>query len=137
MTKVEALLALIGDPEDDSTEAYDLVAELSEADHALVPELKKALWNFLKAQNFYGRDVLADALAAIQGVEALPSFLKVSTYDLGDDQDTLQSTIIDVMSLDTERARLILDEVDTSDDAKLREVSKWAREMADSFLDNE
>ncbi len=137
MTKVEALLAQIGDPEDDSTEAYDLVAELSEADHALVPELKKALWNFLKAQNFFGRDVLADALAAIQGVEALPALLKVSTYDLGDDQDTLQSTIIDVMSLDTERARLILDEVDTSDDAKLREVSKWAREMADSFLDNE
>ena len=136
MTKVEALLAQIGDPEDDSTLAYDLVAELSEEDQELVPELKRALWNFLKTQNFHGRDVLADALAAIQGVEALPALLKVSTYDLGDDQDTLQSTIIDVMSLDTARARLILDELDTSDDAKLREVSKWAREMVDSFLDN-
>ncbi|GIH09659.1 hypothetical protein Rhe02_77260 [Rhizocola hellebori] len=137
MTKVEALLAQIGDPEDDSTPAYDLVAELSEADQALVPELKMALWNFLKTQNFYGRDILADALAAVQGIEALPALLKVSTYDLGDDQDTLQSTIIDVMSLDTDRARVILDELDASDDAKLREVSKWAREMADSFLDNE
>jgi hypothetical protein len=136
VSKVEALLAQIGDPEDDSTPAYDLVAELSEEDQALVPELKRALWNLLKAQNFYGRDVLSDALAAIQGVEALPALLKVSTYDLGDDQDTLQSTIIEVMSLDTTRARLILDELDTSDDAKLREVSKWAREMVDSFLDN-
>jgi hypothetical protein len=137
VTKVEALLALIGDPEDDSSQAYDLVAELSEEDSALVPELKMALWNLLKAQNFYGRDVMADALAAIQGVEALPALLKVSTYDLGDDQDTLQSTIIEVMSLDTARARLMLDELDNSDDAKLREASKWAREMADGFLDNE
>ena len=53
MTKVEALLAQIGDPEDDSTPAYDLVAELSEEDQALVPELKRALWNFLKTQNFH------------------------------------------------------------------------------------
>jgi hypothetical protein len=137
VTKVEALLALIGDPEDDSSQAYDLVAELSEEDQALVPDLKRALWNFLKAQNFYGRDVLSDALAAVQGVEALPALLKVSTYDLGDDQDTLHSTIIEVMSLDTARARVMLDELDNSDDAKLREASKWAREMADSFLDNE
>ena len=54
--------------------------------------------------------------------------------DLGDDQDTLQSTILDVMSADNPRARIILDELRTNGSAELQKTVAWAEELLGSDL---
>ena len=58
-------------------------------DLSLVPGLREALDRFLDDGNFYGRDLIASALAGIQGVAALPALLRASARELGDDQDSL------------------------------------------------
>ena len=61
---IEDLLACIDDPEDDSTRAYELVAQLTEPrDRSLIPRLVDELRSFIAAEHFYGRDVIADAIA--------------------------------------------------------------------------
>jgi hypothetical protein len=131
---VEDLLRCIDDP-DDSTRAYEVVEEIvATGDRTLVPRLKEELDTFLDTDHFYGRDVIADALAGLLGVESLPLLIAASARDLGDDQDTLQSTILDVMWTDKSRARTILDELHASGSAELRKTVALAQELLDSGL---
>ncbi len=135
MASVDELLTCVDDPDDDSTRAYEVVNEIVAAgDRALVPRLTDELNRFLDSDNFYGRDVIADTLAGLLRVESLPLLIVACARDLGDDQDTLQSSILDAMWADKPRARTILEELRVSGSPELRDTIVWAQELLDSGL---
>jgi hypothetical protein len=132
---VEDLLRCIDDPDDDSTRAYEVVdAIVAAGDKALMSRLTKELNRFLDTGHFYGRDVIADTLAGLLGIESLPLLIAASARDLGDDQDTLQSTILDVMWTFKPRARIILKELRANGSAELQKAVAWAEELLSSDL---
>lgn len=125
MATLAQLVATVDDPEDDSTEAYELVAELVAAgDRTLLPALTAQLDAYLDEGHFYGRDVIADVLAGLFGAEALPLLVRASSRDLGDDQDGLATTIIDVVETDRERARAELTRLAGDPDPRVRATTQ-------------
>ncbi|GAA2102776.1 hypothetical protein GCM10009780_53410 [Actinomadura alba] len=133
---VNELLRCINDPDDDSTRAYEIVDEIvASGDGALVPHLTTELQKFLNEEDFYGRDVVADALAGLAGIEALPLLIAASARDLGDDQDTLQSTILELISTDNTRARAILENLSADNSPSVRKTAAWALEFLEPDLD--
>ncbi|MBA9004505.1 HEAT repeat domain-containing protein [Thermomonospora cellulosilytica] len=136
MFTVNELVRCINDPDDDSTRAYEIVDEMvASGDKALVPHLATELQKFLNEGDFYGRDVIADALAGLAGIEALPLLIAASARDLGDDQDTLQSTILELISVDEARARALLENLSADDSPSVRETAAWALEFLEPDLD--
>jgi hypothetical protein len=135
MAKVDELLRYIDDPDDDSTLAYQVVDEIAASgDTSLLPRLTAELRRFLDTGDFYGRDVIADTLAGLGGIDVLPLLIEASARDLGDDQDTLQSTVLELMWTDKRRAGAILDELETEGRPDLRHRVAHARELLDSGL---
>ncbi|WP_020522538.1 hypothetical protein [Catelliglobosispora koreensis] len=128
MATIEDLLACIDDPDDDSTRAYELTAS---RDRSLTPRLVDELGSFIAAEHFYGRDVIADAIAEIEGVEALPVLIRASAVDIGDDQDSLGSTIMEAIWADIGRAAELVDELASDNDPRVRDKAQWARSMVD------
>lgn len=129
MADLDDLLACIDDPEDDSTRAYEIVDDLvSSGDHALIPPLTAQLDRFLDEGHFYGRDVIADVLAGLAGVDALPLLIRASARDLGDDQDTLHSTIMELIHETSTQARPVVDALRGDPDDRVRGVARWASE---------
>ena len=101
-------------------------ALIDSADLGLVPELEEHLETFLERKDFYGRDVIGEVLAGIAGLDALPVMLGASARDLGDDQDTFQTIICELLEQDPVRARpAVLDLID-ADDVALRATGVWA-----------
>jgi len=98
----------------------------SSGDSSLVPRLHQALDQFLDDGNFYGRDLIAAILAGIQGPAALPALLRASSRDLGDDQDSLQAEITDLLRSDQAAARAIVLDFVSSGTAELRRTGVWA-----------
>ena len=118
---LEAVIRHASELEDDYDAIAPTMAELKvSGDTALVPRLVEALKQFLIEQNFYGRDLMAQIMAGIQGVTALPTLLHASARDLGDDQDSLQAEILDVMLLDPTTARTIANRFATAESPVLR-----------------
>ncbi|MFI7575620.1 HEAT repeat domain-containing protein [Micromonospora sp. NPDC049497] len=112
-------------------EDYDDIAPAVTAlaasgDTTLVPHLLEALQRFLDEKNFYGRDLIAAVLAGIDATAALPALLRASATDLGDDQDSLQSEIIELLHGDTTAGRGVAREFATADTPDLRRVGLWA-----------
>jgi hypothetical protein len=95
-------------------------------DTTLVPRLHEVLDRFLDEENFYGRDLIAGVLSGIQGVAALPVLLRASACDLGDDQDSLQSEIIELLHADRTAGRRAVLEFATGGTPELRRVGLWA-----------
>jgi hypothetical protein len=87
----------------------------------LVPQLTTELNRFLDEKHFYGRDIIADTLAGLLGVEALPLLIAASVRDLGDDQDTLNATINDAMWSDKARDRTILHDLGADGSPEVRQ----------------
>jgi hypothetical protein len=106
--------------------APTLTALVACGDITLVPRLHEALDRFLDEENFYGRDLIAGVLAGIQGVAALPALLRASARELGDDQDSLQTEIIDLLHADRAAARRAVLELATGDTVELRREGLWA-----------
>jgi HEAT repeat protein len=98
----------------------------SSGDASLVPRLHQALDQFLDEGNFYGRDLMAAILAGIQGPAALPALLRASSRDLGDDQDSLQAEITDLLRTDQAAARAVVLDFVSSGTAELRRTGVWA-----------
>jgi hypothetical protein len=65
-------------------------------------------------------------LSGIQGVAALPVLLRASACDLGDDQDSLQSEIIELLHADRTAGRRAVLEFATGGTPELRRVGLWA-----------
>lgn len=101
-------------------------ALIDSADLGLVPELEGHLETFLAREDFYGRDVIGEVLAGIAGLDALPVLLRASARDLGDDQDTFQSLICELLERDPVRARPAVLDLVAADDAALRATGVWA-----------
>jgi HEAT repeat protein len=124
--------------EDDYEDIAPHVAALAASgDATLVPRLEDALREFLDEGNFYGRDLIAAVLAGIQGVAALPVLLHASARDLGDDQDGLQTEIIDLIHADPNAARRTALELAGHDEADLRLTGLWALGFAEEPSDVE
>ena len=87
-----------------------MVEELTATnDMKLVPPLTQSMQSFLSQGHFYGRDVIADALMRLQGVEALSVLVGAAAVDLGDDQDSLHAIIVDATYGSTDRAAELLE----------------------------
>ncbi|MCO1594025.1 HEAT repeat domain-containing protein [Micromonospora sp. RHAY321] len=116
--------------EDDYEDIASTLAALSACgDATLLPLLRDALDRFLDDENFYGRDLIAGVLAGIEGVAALPVLLIASARDLGDDQDSLQTEIIELLRADRAASRRVVRELATNDAPELRRVALWALEF--------
>jgi HEAT repeat protein len=117
--------ALLDDDDyDDIAPALDALSACG--DISLVPRLREALGHFLDDRNFYGRDLIARVLAGIQGVAALPALLGALARDIGDDQDSLQAEIVDLLKADRERARRTVLAFATGNAPELRLAGLWA-----------
>jgi HEAT repeat protein len=101
-------------------------ALIDTADLGLVPELEEHLETFLERKDFYGRDVIGEVLAGIAGLDALPVLLRASARDLGDDQDTFQTIICELLEQDPVRARPAVLELVDANDVALRATGVWA-----------
>jgi HEAT repeat protein len=124
---LDAVVRHAVDLEDDYDEIAPTIQVLSAcADGTLIPPLNKALDRFLDEKNFYGRDLIARILAGVQGAVALPTLLRASARDLGDDQDSLSAEIIDLMHAHPAPARRTAVEFATSDVPTLRRTGLWA-----------
>ncbi|MDG6105473.1 hypothetical protein Daura_47195 [Dactylosporangium aurantiacum] len=126
---MENLVRSIDDPDEDSdgTEAYEIALALGDSqDRAALPALRAHLDRYLDAGDFFGRDIIAVAVAGIAGVEALPVLLHAAARDLGDDQDGLAAEIWDVMAEDPARARHIIMELTADPDPAVRARATWA-----------
>ncbi|MEV0427525.1 hypothetical protein [Micromonospora sp. NPDC050495] len=135
MATMAELLDCIDDPDDDSTRAYQLVDEIARSgDTSLLPLLAVELDNFLNTGHFYGRDVIADALAGLGGIDVLPLLITASARNLGDDQDGLQTTILELMSTDKHRSRVVLDELRADGPPEIQPQVMSAYELLDSGL---
>ncbi|TDC92932.1 HEAT repeat domain-containing protein [Actinomadura sp. 7K507] len=120
-------------PEEDRDldDEFDKITELTGAlidgaDPALVPELEGHLEAFLERGHFYGRDVIGEVLAGIAGLGALPVLLRASARDLGDDQDTFQTVICELLEQEPARARPAVLALVGAEDAALRATGVWA-----------
>jgi len=101
-------------------------ALIDSADPGLVPELEEHLETYLEREDFYGRDVIGEVLAGIAGVDALPVLLRASARDLGDDQDSFQTIICELLDQDPVRARPAVLDLVEADDVALRATGVWA-----------
>ncbi|MDT5027481.1 MAG: hypothetical protein QOE61_3907 [Micromonosporaceae bacterium] len=95
-------------------------------DSALVSRLREALDRFLEERNFYGRDLIAGIMAGIGGTTAFPTLLRASAVDLGDDQDSLQHEIVELMHADPTGCRTTALEFVASSESRLRRTGLWA-----------
>ncbi|WUR58052.1 HEAT repeat domain-containing protein [Micromonospora chokoriensis] len=124
---MEAAVRHATELEDDYDDIAPTVTALTACgDTALVPRLREALDRFLDDGNFYGRDLIAGVLAGIEGTAALPMLLQASARDLGDDQDSLQAEIIELLHADRTTSRRVVRDFVTGDTPELRRVGLWA-----------
>jgi hypothetical protein len=121
--------------EDGYRRATAIVNELeASGDRALVPRLAQELRRYLDTGNFYGRDIIAQVLVGLAGVGALPLLIEAASWDLGDDQDSLHSAIIDAMWFDMDRARVLLGGLRVDASAEVLRMVDWAQEILESGL---
>jgi HEAT repeat protein len=128
MSLLDQLIRLLTADDDGQFEEITELTEalIADADPRLVPELEEHLENLLAREDFYGRDVVGEVLACIAGPDALPVLLRASARELGDDQDTFQTIICELLEQDPVRARpAVLGLVD-ADEAALRATGVWA-----------
>jgi HEAT repeat protein len=91
-----------------------------------LPRLVVFLRATLDDRDSYGRDVVAQVITGLAGIEALPVLVRASARNLGDDQDILQGLIIDLVQLYPPTAAEILTELTEDSQVAVREVAVWA-----------
>lgn len=138
---LERLIRHGGLVDDDETDGFDLPdddddgfdeamavldALVAGGDRSLVPRARAALSTFLDDRNFYGRDLMAQLLAGLLGPEALPILLDAAARDLGDDQDSLATEIVDLLQGHRSVARSVILRYATDPDPTRRREGLWA-----------
>lgn len=121
------LTAMLDDLDADVDETIDLADEVAASgDAGLLPRLQAELDRALTERNAYARELLGGVLAAIGGPEALPTLIRASAVDLGDDQDGLAAEIVDLVQADPKTAGAVLQPLTEDDDLSVANRAEWA-----------
>ncbi|MFI9114866.1 hypothetical protein [Streptomyces venezuelae] len=121
------LTEMLDDLDADVDETIDLADEIAASgDAALLPRLQAELDRALTERNAYARELLGGVLAAIGGADALPTLIRASAVDLGDDQDGLATEIVDLVQADPKAARGLLQPLTEDDDLSVANRADWA-----------
>ncbi|MGE7390316.1 HEAT repeat domain-containing protein [Streptomyces sp. NPDC004126] len=124
--RLDELAAGLTDPDCDLDELADIEEELIAARRReLVPHLEQHLAAAVKAGNWYARHVLARILAETAGRTSLAALLRAYSRDLGDDQDSLSTTLHVLAQEDPASAREILLPYAVGNDEDLRRAALW------------
>ncbi|MBB5873785.1 hypothetical protein F4553_007219 [Allocatelliglobosispora scoriae] len=99
---------------------------IAAADASVLPRLVTQLQIYLEDGNVDGRDIMCQMLTALVGIEALPTLVRASAQDLGDDQDALQHLIIELIELYPAPAADLVEELLRDRSVAVREVAVWA-----------
>ncbi|MEU4061636.1 hypothetical protein AB0F25_04240 [Streptomyces wedmorensis] len=121
------LTEMLDDLDADVDETIDLADEIAASgDAGLLPRLQSELDRALTERNAYARELLGGVLAAIGGPEALPTLVRASAVDLGDDQDGLAAEIVELVQADPKAARALLQPLTQDDDLSVAHRADWA-----------
>ncbi|MGW6389243.1 hypothetical protein ACWFR1_01805 [Streptomyces sp. NPDC055103] len=121
------LTEMLDDLDADVDETIDLADEVAASgDAGLLPRLQAELDRALTERNAYARELLGGVLAAIGGPEALPTLIRASSVDLGDDQDGLAAEIVDLVQADPKTASAVLQPLTEDDDLSVANRAEWA-----------
>ncbi|MCF2534064.1 hypothetical protein [Yinghuangia soli] len=123
---LDALARELSDLELEFDDLVDLVERLETAwEPALRPLLEQHLAAAVDAGNWYARDELAAVLAHVTGPDCLPLVLRAWSRDLGDDKDSLTTTVLELACEEPDIARSTIIPWLGHDDAALRETAAW------------
>ncbi|MFF2303679.1 hypothetical protein ACFVVP_14385 [Streptomyces sp. NPDC058128] len=121
------LTEMLDDLDADVDETIDLADEIAASgDAGLLPRLQAELDRALTERNAYARELLGGVVAAIGGLDALPTLIRASAVDLGDDQDGLATEIVDLVQADPKAARDLLQPLTEDDDLSVANRADWA-----------
>ncbi|MEV7376634.1 hypothetical protein AB0O51_37845 [Streptomyces sp. NPDC090301] len=121
------LTEMLDDLDADVDETIDLADEIAASgDAGLLPRLQAELDRALTERNAYARELLGGVVAAIGGPDALPTLIRASAVDLGDDQDGLATEIVDLVQADPKAARDLLQPLTKDDDLSVANRADWA-----------
>ncbi|MEU7298554.1 MULTISPECIES: hypothetical protein [Streptomyces] len=121
------LTEMLDDLDADVDETIDLADEIAASgDAGLLPRLQAELDRALTERNAYARELLGGVVAAIGGPDALPTLIRASAVDLGDDQDGLAAEIVDLVQADPGTARGLLQPLTEDDDLSVANRADWA-----------
>ncbi|MFJ3766569.1 hypothetical protein ACIPQJ_14155 [Streptomyces sp. NPDC090082] len=121
------LTEMLDDLDADVDETIDLADEIAASgDAGLLPRLQAELDRALTERNAYARELLGGVLAALGGPDALPTLIRASAVDLGDDQDGLAAEIVELVQADPEEARRLLQPMTEDEDLSVANRADWA-----------
>ncbi|NML51506.1 hypothetical protein HHL19_15655 [Streptomyces sp. R302] len=124
---VTRLLAMLDDLDADVDATIDLADEIAESgDRTVLPRLESELDRAVAERNGYARELLGGLLAALGGPDTLPTLVRASAVDLGDDQDGLATEIVDLVQADPKTAERVLRPLTNDDDLTIANRSDWA-----------
>ncbi len=114
------------DPDGDLDDLAEIEEELVAARRReLIPYVKRHLAAAVEAENWYARHVLARILAETAGLTALAALLRAYSRDLGDDQDSLSTTLHVLAQEHPTAAREIILPCAVGNDDDLRRAAIW------------
>ncbi|MFD9614687.1 hypothetical protein ACFWWS_35515 [Streptomyces sp. NPDC059083] len=121
------LTEMLDDLDADVDETIDLADEIAASgDAGLLPRLQEELDRALTERNAYARELLGGVLAALGGPDALPTLIRASAVDLGDDQDGLAAEIVELVQADPKEARRLLQPMTEDEDLSVANRADWA-----------
>ncbi|WP_328786622.1 MULTISPECIES: HEAT repeat domain-containing protein [unclassified Streptomyces] len=124
--RLDELAAGLMDPDGDLDDLAEIEEELVTARRReLIPYVERHLEAAVQAGNWYARHVLARILAETAGHTSLAALLRAYSRDLGDDQDSLSTTLHVLVQEHPAAAREILLPCAVGDDADLRGAAIW------------
>lgn len=124
--RLDELAAGLTDPDCDLDDLAEIEEELVAARRReLIPYVEGHLAAAVEAGDWYARHVLARILAETAGHTSLAALLRAYSRDLGDDQDSLSTTLHVLAQEDPAAAREILLPCAVGNDEDLRMAAIW------------